>query len=267
VGYDPEDPLTAVGVDKHNGSYTRFLDTNGLKGARIGILRESIGMNSEPESEDFKKVDAVFEKNVAELKAAGATIVDNIVIPDFKALTDKRAGDPTANDEALKRYLARNPNSPFKSREDIAKSPALSQSFPPRSGDIWKGSPPALDTAKYADYLKARDQLMLNILKVMADNRLDAIVHKTVEHQPTLIKDGINPPYVANKGIPTYNTFLAYSAIMTVPSGFTVDNLPVGITFFGRPYSEPVLLKLAYAYEQATHHRLPPKTTPALPAR
>jgi Asp-tRNA(Asn)/Glu-tRNA(Gln) amidotransferase A subunit family amidase len=52
---------------------------------------------------------------------------------------------------------------------------------------------------------------------------------------------------------------------MTVPSGFTSDNLPVGITFFGRPYSEPVLLKLAYAYEQATHHRKPPASTPPLP--
>ena len=52
---------------------------------------------------------------------------------------------------------------------------------------------------------------------------------------------------------------------MTVPAGFTADNLPVGITFFGRPYDEPTLLKLAYAYEQATRHRAPPKTTPALP--
>ena len=68
-----------------------------------------------------------------------------------------------------------------------------------------------------------------------------------------------------NKGVPTLNTFLVYAAAMTVPSGFTTDNLPVGITFFGKPYSEPTLLKLAYAYEQATRHRIPPKTTPPLP--
>jgi Asp-tRNA(Asn)/Glu-tRNA(Gln) amidotransferase A subunit family amidase len=105
---------------------------------------------------------------------------------------------------------------------------------------------------------------MTAILKVMADNRLDAIVHKTVEHQPTLIKDGINPPYVSQKGVPSLNTFLVFVSSITVPSGFTTDNLPVGITFFGRPYSEPELLKLGYAYEQATHHRVPPKTTPAL---
>jgi amidase len=263
VGYDPEDPLTAAGVDKHEGSYTRFLDRNGLKGARIGVLRESVGMFSEPRSPDFRKVDAVFDKDIAELKAAGAVIVDPVVIPDFKALLAKRAGDPELNDEALRRYLGRNPNSPFRTREDIAKSPLLAQGYPQPKTANWT-RPLQVDMAKYGEYLTARDQLMLNILKVMADNGLDAIVHKTVEHQPTLIRDGVNPPYVNNKGIPTFNTFLVYCSVITVPSGFTTDNLPVGITFFGRPYSEPILLKLAYGYEQATHHRVPPKTTPAL---
>jgi len=63
--------VTALGIGMVEGSYTKYLDQRGLEGARIGILRESIGVQSEPESEDFKKVDAVFEKNVAELKAAG----------------------------------------------------------------------------------------------------------------------------------------------------------------------------------------------------
>ena len=263
VAYDPEDPLTAAGVGKTDGSYARFLDRNGLKGARIGILRESIGMASEPGSEDFKKVDAVFDKDIAELKDAGAVIVDPIVIPDFKALLQRRAADTAASDEAIKRYFARNPNPQFKTRDDIVNSSVLDKSFFRSTVELWRSPAPA-DAAKYGEYLKAREQLMINILKVMADNRLDAIAHKTVEHQPTLIKDGVNPPYVSQKGVPAFNTFLAYSAVITVPSGFTTDNLPVGITFFGRPFSEPILIRLAYAYEQATHHRLPPKTTPAL---
>jgi amidase len=78
------------------------------------------------------------------------------------------------------------------------------------------------------------------------------------------IKDGINPPYVNEKGAPHLNTYLIYAASMAVPAGFTAEGLPVGITFFGPPYSEPTLFKLAYAYEQATHHRIPPKTTPPL---
>src|SRR6266550_4001735 len=266
VGYDPEDPVTALGVGKVDGSYTKFLDRRGLKGARIGILRESIGTQSEPDSEDFKKVDAAFEKNVAELKAAGAVLVDPVVIPNLKTLLAKRAGNPIAADEALRLYLARNPNSPFKTREDYVNSPDIEKSFPARNVARWKAPRPSFNAASYLEYVQAREELMISVLKVMADNKLDAIVHKSVEHQPTLIKDGINPPYTSAKGVPTWNTFLIYAASMTVTSGFTTDNLPVGITFFGRPYSEPVLLKLAYAYEQATRHRAPPKTTPALPS-
>jgi amidase len=247
-----------------------------LKGARIGIIRESIATSSEPQSEDFKKVDAVFEKDVAELKAAGAIVIDNIEIPGgWKASLAKLGGgngDPSPNDEAMRRYLARNPNSPFKTRADLAKAVAANPTYPNppaperrNSTVVWKPLPPP-NLAKYGEYIKTRDQLMITILKVMADNGLDAIVHKTVEHQATLIKDGINPPYVDGKGMPSVNTPLRYLAAMTVPSGFTTDNLPVGITFLGRPYSEPTLLKLGYAYEQATHHRLPPKTTPALAA-
>ena len=265
VGYDPEDPVTALGIGQSPASYVRSLDRNSLKGARIGVLRESIGLNSEPDSEDFKKVDAVFQKNVAELKAAGATVIDPIVIPNLKALLAKRATNPAIADEALRRYLARNPTSPFKTREDVAKSPELSKSIPPSKAVQWTTPLQRTDLAKWGEYLQAREDLMIAIAKVMADHQLDAIVHKSVEHQPTFIKDGINPPFVNNKGVPVLNTFLVYAASITVPSGFTSDNLPVGITFFGKPYSEPTLLKLAYAYEQATHHRIPPKTTPPLP--
>jgi amidase len=247
------------------GSYTKYLNPKGLSGARIGVLREPIGVQSDPESDDFKKVDAVFERNVAELKAAGAVVIDPVVVPNLKALLARRANNPNDFEAGLTFYLARNPNSPIKSHQDIAKSPELAKSFPPTKADRWKDPPPPLDAARYLDYLQAREELMFTVLKVMADHKLDAIVHKTVEHQPTFIREGINPPYSSNKGVPTWNTFLVYAASITVPSGFTTDNLPTGITFFGRPYSEPTLLKLAYAYEQATRHRAPPKTTPALP--
>ena len=264
VGYDPDDPVTALGIGQAPQSYTKALDRNGLKGARIGVLRESIGLNSEPDSDDFKKVDAVFQKNLAELKAAGAIVIDPVVIPNLKTLLAKRATNPAMADESLRLYLARNPNSPFRTRDDIAKSPELLKSVPPSKAAQWTAPLPRTDLAKWGEYLQAREDLMVAIMKVMADNQLDAIVHKTVEHQPTLIKDGINPPYVNNKGVPALNTFLVYAASMTVPSGFTADNLPVGLTFFGKPYSEPALLKLAYAYEQATHHRRPPQSTPPL---
>jgi Asp-tRNA(Asn)/Glu-tRNA(Gln) amidotransferase A subunit family amidase len=260
VGYDPEDPITARGVGHAPESYTRFLDLNGLKGARLGILRESMGLGSEPDSDDFKKIDEVFNKAIGDLKAAGAVLVDPIVIPDLKALLAKRAGSFTDEEESFTRYFSRSPNPPFKSRAEAAASPDFAKVVR-RSQERWKRAP---DNNAHYEYLKARDELMTNMLKVMADHKLDAIVHKTVEHQPTLIKDGLNPPFVDQKGAPHLNTYLVFVPSIVVPAGFTRDNLPAGITFLGRPYDDAAMIKLAYAYEQATRHRKPPASVTPL---
>ncbi len=260
VGYDAEDPLTARGVGQVPESYTNFLDKNGLQGARIGILREPMGYATDPESEDFGKIGEVFESAVDGLKSAGAEIVDPLVIPNLRALLAKRAGSLAIEQESFKTYFHRNRAAPYKSREDAMKSADFSKVIK-RSRERWSriGEP----TAHY-EYLKAREQLMTNVLKVMADNRLDAIVHKAVEHQATLIKDGVNPPYVDQKGAPHINTFLIFVPSIVVPAGYTRDNLPAGITFLGRPYEDGKMIKLAYAYEQATRHRRPPASTTAL---
>jgi amidase len=259
VGYDPDDPVTALGVGKAPASYTKFLDKNGLKGARIGILRTPMGYTTEPDSADFKTVTGLFDKAVAELEAAGATIVDPIEVPQLNELLARRgAGDGEAVGDGAAVYFSRHPNPKFRTMAEVRSSPDYGKVMRRPSAGGRPG--PGLSEAA------ARDELMITIMKVMADHRLDAIVHKTVEHTPTLIKDGINPPYVNQKGAPHLNTFLIYTASMTVPAGFTTEGLPVGITFFGRGYSEPTIIKLAYAYEQATMHRRPPSTTPPLPA-
>ena len=259
VGYDPDDPVTALGVGHAPKTYTASLDRNGLKGARIGILREPMGYTTEPDSADFKTVTAVFDHAVAELKAAGAIVVDPVVIPRLNELLARRgAGDGEAVGDGAAVYFARHTNPKFKTMEDVRNSPDYGKVMRRPSAGERPG--PGLSE------LAARDELMIQVMKVMADNQLDAIVHKSVEHTPTLIKDGLNPPYVNQKGAPHLNTFLVYVASLAVPAGFTPQGLPVGITFFGRPYSEPTMIKLAYAYEQATNHRRPPATTPALPA-
>lgn len=263
VGYDTEDPLTALGAGHSPQSYAKLLDRNALRGARIGILRESIGTASEPASDDFKKVDAVFEKNVTELKAAGAILTDPLVIPDLKELLARRYTDAPTSDEALRVWLGRNPGSPFRTREDVQKSPDFSKIFPGKAGP-WASGPRDPDPVKYREYLMARQKLTIYLMKAVADHHLDAIVHKSVEHQPTFIRDGVNPPYVTNKGVPTLNTFLVYVPSITVPSGFTTDDLPTGITFLGGPYSDATMINLAYSYEQNTQHRKPPKSTPPL---
>jgi len=268
AGYDPESPETALGVGQVPETYTRFLDANGLKGARIGILREPMGYFSEPQSEDFKNVTSVFDNAVAELKGAGAAVVDPIVIPHLNALLAKRrqgGGRPSGmrtvsreaqeRNEEINRYLSRIPNSPYKTMQQVQNGPERrSKGTVGFDGD-------------YADSRVAQDDLMINTLKVMADNKLDAIVYKTVEHTPTLIRDYTNPPYSNMKGTTHLSTFLGPIATISVPAGFTQAGLPVGITFFGRAFSEATMIKLAYAYEQSTHHRKPPTTTPALVAR
>jgi amidase len=260
VGYDPEDPVTARGVGHVPDSYTNFLDPNGLKGARVGILRESIGYDSEPGSEDFKMIEEVFDRAVGALKAAGAEIVEPITIPKLKELLSKRAGSYAEAEESFKKYFARSAKPPFKSRAEAACSSDFAKVVR-GSQQRWKR---AVDPGKHYEYLLAREELTVNFLKVMADHKLDAIVHKAVEHQPTLIKDGVNPPYVDQKGAPHLNTFMVFVPTIVVPAGFTRDNLPAGISFLGRPYDDGNMIKLAYAYEQATHHRRPPASTTPL---
>ncbi len=258
AGYDPEDPITAYGVGRVPESFTTSLASDGLIGVRIGIIRESFGNKSEPDSEDFAQVTAVFDRAISELAAAGADIVDPIVIPSMVELLAMRAS--SGGSAEFDEWMFRSANPPFKSQAEMMAAPEYATVMQRRAGAIRSPSP----TAHY-EYLLARDQLMNNFLKVMADNRLDVIVHKTVEHTPTLIRDGVNPPFVNMKGAPHINTFLMDVPSLAVPAGFTASGLPAGITFLGRPFTDSQMIKYGYAYEQATHYRVAPATTPELP--
>ena len=258
VGYDPNDPITAHGVGHAPESYGELLDETAMNGARIGILREPVGFDSEPGSVDFDKITEVFDRAVADLRSAGAEIVDPVTIPDLNALLGMRANNAEDEDEAFRAYVAGSANPPFASRADAMASPLFAEVFRGVT-QRWQRSQPA---GAYDAYLRAREQLMTRFLCVMADHRLDAIVHKAVEHQPTLIQDGINPPFVDQKGAPHINTFLVFVPSVVVPAGFTAEGLPAGITFLGRPYTDADMLRFAYAYEQATRHRRAPTATP-----
>ncbi len=258
VGYDANDPITAHGVGRAPDSYADGLDAGALKGARIGILRTPMGFHTEPDSDDFANITELFDRAVADLGATGAEIVDPVEIPDLMALLCKRARDEAADEQAFEDYFAGSANAPFATRAEAMASPnfaEVSHGVRVRWGQTGSDE-------DYFEYLKARDTLMTRFLTVMADHRLDAIVHKAVEHTPTLIKDGVNPPYVDQKGAPHINTFLVFVPSIVVPAGFTRDGLPGGITFLGRPYDDAGMIRLAYAYEQNTQHRRAPASTP-----
>src|SRR5581483_2830532 len=181
-----------------------------------------------------------------------------IVIPALQPLPAKRRGGDA--EAAFQVYYGRGGNPPFKSQKEMMAAPDYAKVIRGRTASIRNGG-----MAEFYESLAAREELLINVLKVMADNGLDAIVHKTVEHQPTLISEGLNPPYHNSRGATHLNTYLVYVPSISVPAGFTTDNLPVGITFLGRPYADAAMIRLAYGYEQATSHRIPPSTTPALP--
>ena len=258
VGYDADDPITARGFGQAPDSYADLLDETALNGARIGVLREPIGYFSEPDTDDFEKVTEVFDLAVADLRTAGAEIVDPIVIPDLATLASKRASKVETEEQSFKNYVAGSANAPFATRAEAMASPM----YP----DVLQGARRRWESARppeaYYEYLEARETLMTRMLGVMADHALDAIVHKAVEHQPTLIRDDVNPPYVDQKGAPAINTFLIFVPSVVVPAGFTRDALPAGITFLGRPYDDANMIRLAHSYEQATHHRRAPESTP-----
>jgi Asp-tRNA(Asn)/Glu-tRNA(Gln) amidotransferase A subunit family amidase len=257
VGYDPADPVTAYGVGRTANSYSSGLESSALKGARLGILREPMGYDAEPDSDDFAKVGEVFDRAVADLRRAGAEIVDPLVIPNLNRLLATRARDIAADDIMFEKYFEGG-NAPFATRKSAMASPLFAK-VAKSAQRRWTNA----DTpAQHHAYMLARETLMINMLKVMADHGLDAIIHKAVEHQPTLIKDGVNPPFVDQKGAPHINTFLMFVPSVVVPAGFTRDDLPAGITFLGRPYDDAKMIQLAYAYEQATLHRRAPASTP-----
>ena len=218
----PEDPSTALGVGQHPASYAKLLDANALKGARIGILREFIGIGTDTTSEDFKKVDAAFAKNIAELKAAGAVIVDPIVIPDVKKLIATRDAQSGGNRRgvcgSISRAIRTRPSRPTRTS---VRSPDLDKSFPPFKADQWRKPPPPLNhcaVSRVPGSARATD-----VQRVQGDGRPQARRHRAQVGGTAadLIKDGTNPPYMSARGVPTLNTFLVYSASMTVPSGFT----------------------------------------------
>ena len=180
-------------------------------------------------------------------------------IPRLKELMATRASEGRS-DEAWRLYFLRNERPPFASPEAMRQSPDYDKVYTVRRTGTPLSGPEA-----YGEYLIAREELAVNISKIMADSQLDAIVHKTVEHQPTLISEGVGPPYYDMRGATHINTFLVHVPSISVPAGLTSEGLPVGITFLGPAFSDATMIRLSYGYEQATGHRIPPATTPGLP--
>ena len=162
----------------------------------------------------------------------------------------------TARD--LQDFLARFPSAPMHSLGDILASRTYHQAVEgvlKRANDV-----ASRDSESYRASLSKREQARAAILSLMSERDITAFVYPTLRRKPAVIgqpQNGSNCQLSATTGLPA----------ISVPAGFTSDGLPVGMDLLGQPWSEPTLLRVAYAYERASAPRKPPKTTPPLAAR
>ncbi len=266
AGYDPEDRITAYSVGRIPETYTASLDAGRLRGARIGVVRESMDSSADPSSDDYQKVRAVIDRAIEDVRSLGAEVVDPLVIPELEIV--RGIGNSYETERAMNDYLAQHSNAPVTTLGEILLSGVV---IPWRARGMMGSVGKTTNDPGYLEVIQKRERLRQSVLKVMADESLDAIVYATFEHQTTLIaSDAETNPSPAdeygrgdNRGLSPAIGFPA----LTVPAGFTTDELPIGLEFLGRPFTEEMLLGFGYAYEQATHHRRPPPTTPPLPGR
>jgi amidase len=259
TGVDPDDSYTANSQGKSYTNYIQFLDINGLKGARIGVARKYFGFS--------EGVDAIMAEAIDIMKKQGATIVDPADIDTFGKFDDTEAIVLNYELKAdMAKYLARlGPACPVKTLADLINfnNRNAQKEMPYFGQDIFIKSQEKgpLTAREYVDALEKNHRLARTegIDAVMDKNKLDALVAPT--GSPAWLTDLVNGDHFAG-GSSNAAAVAGYPNI-NVTAGM-MFGLPVGISFFGRAWSEPTLIKLAYAFEQASQVRKPPKFLPTV---
>jgi amidase len=254
TGIDPEDSTTAASQGKSYSDYAQFCDPNGLKGARIGVARKYAGFSD--------SVDALLEQSLDALKKSGATLVDPADIETLGKFGDSELVVFLYELKAdLNAYLSRlGPGAPVRTLKEIIDfNERNRQKEMPYFGQdmfIKSQAKGPLTEKEYLDALAKNRQLARaeGIDALMDKHKLDAIVAPT--GGPAWLTDLVNGDAFAG-GSSNAAAVAGYPNI-NVTAGF-ISGLPVGISFFGRAWSEPTLIRLAYAFEQATKARQAPR--------
>jgi len=269
TGVDPKDPLTSTSAGLYFKDYTTFLKKDSLKGVHIGVIRDLQGTDPE--------VDRVFNESLEELKKQGAILVDNLHWPAVAQQVRTTIMDPIRAEvkDNYKDYLGTlRPGFPKTITELAMKGMELKSAqgeFKPHPSVFERfkalGEREPLTSLSYTStknfgmpFLQGQVRGLLEL------NKVDVLVYPTRPKQPDMIDPNI-ANIVDRVNAPSFTSIANATQFpdVIVPAGVTKENMPVTISFFGPAYSEPRLLSYAYAYEQATHHRVAPATTPSLP--
>jgi amidase len=254
AGVDPDDKATAASAGKASSDYTKFLDPDGLNGARIGVVRELFGTND--------AADKLIDEAIAGMKRRGAEIVDPATVETLERFGKTEEAVLEFEFKAdLNAYLAAlGPGAPVRTLAEIIEfnEKHREKEMPYFGQELFVKAEARgpLTSKEYLEALESDHRLARTegIDAVMDKLKLDALMAPTCI--PAWTTDLVNGDHDAG-GSSSPAAVAGYPHI-TVPAGL-VFGLPVGISFFGRAWSEPTLLKLAYAFEQATRHRRPPR--------
>ncbi|WP_273454891.1 amidase family protein [Nevskia ramosa] len=255
AGPDARDPISQKSKGHVPKSYTAGLKPGSLKGKRLGVLRQIVPAdNSDP------RVVALMDQAIADLRKAGAEIVDPFAMPELPELTKDWKGFTRLRDD-FDGYLAKHPTAPYKSFKDIVASkkylaPRFETAFTNQANYEYPADKDPTTLAKQ----QRSEEIRQAFLKAFDAAKLDAIIYPQFNFPPKKNGDTYTP---LGRDQNMYSSITGFPALV-VPMGFVDPGLPMGMQFFGRPWSEATLFEIGYGYEQATHHRVPPPTTPPL---
>jgi len=276
TGTDVGDSATQASVGHAYSDYTQFLDAAGLRGARIGVLVSFIG---EPTSGSNAEFDAALANAHAVITAGGGTLISAVSVPSVATEAETLAGLTTLAvgrfDAELTEYFAQYRHPTLRSLADVvAASRILGDSVVKNLKSLEAGIDAANPSeSAWADAQAMRSRMIAGVQKAMDDAQVDALVFLTLTCPATPLpgvvdgdykcKDAGPMPFKFGEGYGGTQVLMASLTgfpEITVPAGFTSDGVPIAISFFGRAWSEPALIKYAYAFEQATRARRAPSS-------